>query len=247
MLLELLFGALSTMATQSSSSTVRSLPELSIEGRVVGEQGEPMPRMQILLSYVGETETVRMLNVNTVGLRSRPPGPFVNASQVRDDLTFQIDGLLGPQMLQVYGAMKPWTVKAIRYRGEDIYGRSVEFRSTTNPNDLIVVLTNQSASVSARLRAAGEESGTGTTVVLIPLDPKTGLPLENAAFRPIDAEGPFGLPLVRPGEYLIAAISNEDAAGDPFSVVRRLVRVAKRITLVPGEQRVIELDLVRPR
>lgn len=84
-------------------------------------------------------------------------------------------------------------------------------------------------------------------MVLIPLDPKTGAPLENAAFRPIDAEGPFGLPLVRPGDDLIAAITKEDAAGNPLSIVHRLLRVAQRITLAPGEQRVIELDLVMPR
>jgi len=84
-------------------------------------------------------------------------------------------------------------------------------------------------------------------VVLIPLDPNTGAPLENAAFRPIDAVGPFGLPLVRPGDYLIAAITKEDAAESPSATVRRLVRVAQRITLAPGEQRVIELDVVRPR
>jgi hypothetical protein len=109
------------------------------------------------------------------------------------------------------------------------------------------VLTNQSASVRARLRASVEQPAGGTTVVLIPLDPKTGAPLENAAFRPIDAEGPFGLPLVRPGDYLIAAITTEDAAGNPSAIARRLVRVAQRITLAPGEYRVIDLDLVRPR
>ena len=187
------------------------------------------------------------VNVNTVGLRSRPPGPFENVSHVREDMTFQIDGLLGPQMLQVFGAMTPWTVKAIRYRGEDIYGRSVEFPNITDPGDLVVVLTNQSASVAARLRTPAGQPGSGASVVLIPLDPKTGTALENAAFRPIDGEGPFGLPLVRPGDYLIAAITREDASGNPASIARRLVRVAQRITLAPGENRVVELDIVRPK
>lgn len=195
----------------------------------------------------GLTGPQPIVNVNTVGLRSRPPGPFVNASRVREDLTFEIDGLLGPQMLQAFGAMNPWTVRAIRYRGQDIYGKSVEFVNNTDPNDLVVVLTNQSAAVSAKLRAPADRTGDDTIVVLIPLDPKTRAPLENAAFRPIDAAGRFGLPLVRPGDYLIAAITREDAAGNQSSIVRRLMRVAQRITLAPGEQRVIELDLVRPR
>ena len=58
MLLPVLLGALSTVATQSPPSTVQPVPELSIEGRVVGEQGEPMPRMHILLSRPGETGIV---------------------------------------------------------------------------------------------------------------------------------------------------------------------------------------------
>jgi hypothetical protein len=187
------------------------------------------------------------VNVNTVGQRSRPPGPYENVSHVRDDFTFQLDGLLGAQRLQVFGAMTPWAVKAIRYRGEDIYGRTVEFRTITDPDDLVVVLTNRSASVTAKLRDSAARSHPSATVALIPLDPRTGAPLENAAFRPIDAEGPFGLPIVRPGDYLVAAIPPEDAIGNQATVIRRIARVAQRITLAPGEHRVIELDLVRPR
>jgi len=212
---------------------VRTLKPARLVGRVEFAEGLTGPEPSI--------------NVNTVGLRSRPPGPSENASHVGADLTLQVDGLLGPQMLQVFGAMKPWTVKAIRYRGADIYGKSVELASTTDTDDLVIVLTNQSASVKARLRTQMDRAGDGPTVVLIPLDPNTGAPLENAAFRPIDAVGPFGLPLVRPGDYLIAAITKEDAAESPSATVRRLVRVAQRITLAPGEQRVIELDVVRPR
>ena len=53
------------------------------------------------------------VNVNTVGLRSRPAGPFVNVSKVQEDLTFHLDGLLGPQRLrapaeQAGGAVRLW-------------------------------------------------------------------------------------------------------------------------------------------
>ncbi len=109
-----------------------------------------------------------------------------------------------------------------------------------------MVLTNRGASVTATLRGSAAQSNVDATVVLIALDPATGAPLENAAFRPIRAEGPFGLPLVRPGNYLIAAVAPEDTFGPVASVVPRVARVAQRITLSPGEQRVVELDLVRP-
>jgi hypothetical protein len=212
---------------------LRTAMPVKIVGRVEFNEGVP--------------GSLPKVNVNTIGQRSRPPGPYENVSHVRDDFTFQLDGLLGPQMLQVFGAMTPWTVKAIRYRGEDIYGKTVEFRTITDPNDLVVVLTNRSASVTARLRDSAAHSTPSATVALIPLDPRSGAPLENAVFRPIDAEGPFGLPIVRPGDYLIAAVAPEDAYGPAARVVSRLAPVARRITLAPGERRTIELDLVRPR
>jgi hypothetical protein len=136
-------------------------------------------------------------------------------------------------------------VKSIRYQGEEIYGRSIQLRSSTNPDDLVVVLTNRSASVTARLRGSAGLSKTNAAVVLIPLDAATGAPLENAVVRPIGAEGPFGLPLVRPGDYLIAAVAPEDVSEPQASVARRVAPVAQRITLAAGEHRAIELDVVR--
>jgi hypothetical protein len=84
-----------------------------------------------------------------------PYPDIINAAQapsrVQPDLTFRLDGLFGPQLLQVFGAMRPWVVKAIRYRGEDVFGRLVELRNSTDPNDLVVVLTNRAATVSGRV------------------------------------------------------------------------------------------------
>jgi hypothetical protein len=226
------FASVRVAAADVENVVVRTASAVSIVGRVAFAEGPPAVRPKT--------------TVNTVGERYRRPGPFVNVSHVREDLTFQLDGLFGPQMLQVFGAMGPWTVKEIKYRGEDIDGKSVEFRNSTDPNDLVVVLTNRSASVTAKLRPSAGHGNPDTTVVLIPLDPATGTPLENAAFRPIDADARFGLPVVRPGDYLIAAVAPEDVGQWQASVVRRLARIAQRVTLAPGEHRVVELDLVRP-
>lgn len=212
---------------------VRTWPPVSITGRIEFAEGTPaaMPKV----------------NVNTVGERVRKPGPSENLSHVRGDLTFQLDGLFGPQLVQVFGAMRPRAVSSIRYRGEEIFGRAVDLRSSADPGELVVTLTSRSASVTPRLRVAGRQPSSGNMVALIAVDPATGAPLENALFRPIDAEGPFGLPVVRPGDYLIAALALEDASGPPASLVPRIARVASRIRLAPDEHRVIELDLVRPK
>jgi hypothetical protein len=219
------------VAADVEGIVVRTLAAVSIAGRVEYAEGAPSPRP--------------MVNVNTVGHRIRPVGRFENVAHVGADSTFRLDALVGPQMFQVFGAMRPWAVQAIRYRGKDIYGRSVELRSSDNPDDLVVVLTNRSASVTAKLRGPDGPPGTDAAVVLIPLDPATGAALENAAVRPILAEGSLGLPLVRPGDYLIAAVAPEDVSGTLTSVVPHVARVARRITLAPREHRAIDLDLVR--
>ena len=210
---------------------VKTMPPVSVVGRVEFAEGVPSLRP--------------VVNVNTVGERIRPPGPYENIAHVGADWTFRLDALIGPQMFQAFGAMRPWAVKAIRYRGEDIYGKSVQLSGTDNPDDLVIVLTNRSASVTAKLRGVAGPP-TDAAVFLIPLDPATGAPLENAAVRPIGADGALGLPVVRPGDYLIAAVTADDAAAPLASVAPRVARVAQRISLAPGEHRVIELDLVRP-
>ncbi len=75
---------------------VRTMPPVSIVGRVEYAEGVPGVRP--------------VVNVNTNGQRIRPVGPFENVSHVGSDSTFRLDGLIGPQMFQVFGAMKPWAV-----------------------------------------------------------------------------------------------------------------------------------------
>jgi Carboxypeptidase regulatory-like domain len=215
-------------ATAASADPTTNAPPVSVVGRIEFAEGVP--------------SSWPIVNVNTAGRRI---GSGVNLSRVGGDSRFYLDGLIGPQMFQVFGAMKPWVVKSIRYRGEEIYGRSIQLRSSTNPDDLVVVLTNRSASVTAKLRGPADQSKANAAVVLISLDTATGAPLDNAAVRPIGAEGPFGLPLVRPGDYLIAAVAPEDVSEPQASVARRVAPVAQRITLAAGEHRTIELDLVR--
>jgi hypothetical protein len=211
---------------------LRTTPPVSIVGRVEFAEGRP--------------DQIPKVNVNTLGERQRPPGPSAYVSHVSEALTFQLHGLFGPQMLQVFGAMKPWVVQTIRYRGEEIYGRRVEFRSGTDPNDLVVVLTNKSASVAARVREGSGPRTPRVMIVLITLDPLKAPMVDNVISRPFEPEGPLGLPLVRAGDYLIAAVAPEDMYGPLAKVVPRVARVATRITLAPGEHRVIDLDIVRP-
>ena len=78
------------------------------------------------------------------------PGPERTAT-VREDLTFELNGLYGHQVLVVEGLPREWVVKALRYRNENVTGLPTDYRSSADPDDLQIVLTSRSARVVARV------------------------------------------------------------------------------------------------
>ena len=172
---------------------------------------------------------------------------------VDQNLTFRLEGLFGPHVLHVSGAPQPWIVQAIRYRGEDVFGSPTEFRTSADPNDLVVVLTDKGALVSGRVTDASGEPAAGTVVMLLP--PDLG---RQAMYFPgsivgvaVGDDGTFRLPPVRAGEYSILAISPEDAPRGTTSsaqvALARFARMAERLVLAEREEKTISLRVARPR
>ena len=90
-----------------------------------------------------------------------PPSP----ATVRDDMSFELDGLFGPQLLMVMGTPRGWIVKSVRYRGDDVTDRAVEFRSSSDPRLLEVSLTNQGAIVTGRVLGDDDKVSSDVSVV----------------------------------------------------------------------------------
>ena len=211
---------------------------VTVAGRVEFEGGIPAARP--------------IVNVNT---RSQPGAvsAFQPPSRVGEDLTFSLSGLFGRQVLQVFGAMRPWVVKAIRYRGDDVFGRWVEFKNSSDANDLVVVLTNRGAWVSGRVELPADAPRPNAVVALLPLASarQDAGPLVTVTATAVEKDGTYKLPPVRAGDYLIIAAAPEDVPSgvwqsEPFALVR-LAKAAERITLAEDDQRTIDLKLVRPR
>jgi hypothetical protein len=219
---------------------VRTAKAAAVSGRVEFLEGAP-PRKPII-------------NINTRlanGAATAITGRFLPPARMQQDLSFRLDGLLGPRALQVFGSMRPWVVKAIQYRGRDIFGEFVDFSSTGDANDVVVMLTNRGASVSGRVQIDASVNSEDLAVVLIPRQ-STGAKalLPGAIVTSSVVDGQYQLPLVRAGEYLVAAIALSDVP--PAGAVTmpgafdRLARVAQPIQL--GERQDLRLDLkvVRP-
>jgi Carboxypeptidase regulatory-like domain len=219
---------------------VQTAKGVKVSGRIEFDDGVP-------------AAGVRGVRVNA---RQEPgTGIFMGAPQqgatVDENLTFQLEGLFGPHLLQVFGQPRGLIVKAIKYRGEDIFGRAVEFKPSTDPGDLVVVLTNRGALLTGRVDASADEPADARMVLLLPTDPaRRNVIPGNMMSVPVGSDGTFRLPLVRAGEYLILALAPEDMpnlmmAGT--SAYERFAKVAEKIVLSENEERSVELRPIRPK
>lgn len=210
----------------------------TVAGRLVFEDAAPPNRtsgMQVLASP--ERSRAR------VGIMGPPP-----RAQVQDDLTFQLSGLSGPTLITVSGAPENWIVKSVRYRGEDITDVPADFTGGREGDRLEIVLTNRGARVSGTVTDDRGNPFNEGLVVLLPADRArwafqfglrmTAGPQNDAGFK----LGP-----VRAGEYLIVAVDRDDGPSGPpdEKYFARVAAVADRITLVEGEEQVLQLRLRR--
>lgn len=194
-----------------------------------------------------------------INARSSAPGTGIflagpaEAAALDQNLTFRLEGLFGPRVIHVVGAPQPWIIKTIRYRGDDVFGLPTEFKTSADPNDLVVVLTDKGALVTGRVTNADGDPAAGAVVMLMPPDPeRAGVYFPGSIMgTTVGDDGTFRLPLVRAGEYAIVAISLEDAprvSTAPAQVAfARLARMAQRLVLADREERTIALRLVNPR
>jgi Carboxypeptidase regulatory-like domain len=207
-----------------------------VAGRVAFEDGPPLRPLSLRLTPI---DALPVYGINRLR----------RTASVREDLTFMLENLYGQQFLNVEGLGREWVVKSVRYRNEDITGLPVEYKSTSDPNDLQIVLTSRVARVIARV---GDETGKPTKdgrVMLFPADPRQwvrGLGTVQQGVRQKD--GSYLLAPIRAGEYFVVASATEDVV-DPGDRARMeaLAKAAERITLSEHEERQIELRAVRIR
>jgi hypothetical protein len=214
-----------------------------VAGRIVFEEGLPETMSEKIKVTTGMTRTTPH------GMMTGPPA----SAEVRDDSTFELTGLFGPQIVAVTGQPRGWVVKSVKYRGEDVTDLPVEFKTSTDPRALEVVLTRRVALVSGRaLDDEGKPIEEGF-VVLLPADAarrKAGRHLLK--FATLKSDGAYSLGPVRAGEYIIAALGGTQILMLSLSFddgstekVERIAAQGERILLVENDQRTMELRVLR--
>ena len=169
---------------------------------------------------------------------------------VREDMSFELEGLFGPQLLMVMGAPRGWIVKSVTYRGDDVTDTAVEFRSSSDPRLLEVSMTNHGAFVTGRVLGDNGKESPNASVVLLPADVSRWRPFPGLPAIPPRADGTFTIGPLRAGEYIVAAVTGMSMTKlfEPSAraaIAERIAKDGERITLIENEKHSIDVRITK--
>jgi carboxypeptidase family protein len=174
------------------------------------------------------------------------PGAFLPRTQVSSAGTFELNGLIGAQVLRVDRLPDGWIVKSIRANGQDITDTALEFRGAESAN-VQVVLTNRISEISGTVKANGQ-AVTSASVVLFPEDPAQWVfPSRRIRMVRLDDTGVFRARSLPPGErYLALAVDylEQGEFQDP-AFLERMKGRATAFSINEGENKTLDLTLIQ--
>lgn len=172
------------------------------------------------------------------------PGGFQPRTQVSSTGTFELNGLIGAQVLRVDRLPEGWTLKTIRANGRDITDTALEFRGSESVN-VQVVLTDRISEVSGTVKVSGQ-SVSAANVVLFPDDAaQWAYPSRRVRMVRVDQTGVFRARSLPAGGYLALAVDylEQGEFQDPVFLERMRSR-ATAFSLTDGENKNLDLTLV---
>lgn len=133
-----------------------------VRGRITTDDGSPIVTTGMTVSPTPPTPTER------VGFM--PPG------RVREDQTFEIKGLYGPQLFRAYTPPQqspgsaPWMLKSVMLNNADIIDKPLDFQPGMVIEGVELVFTQKAAELSGNVTISGRATFDDTLVVLFPND-----------------------------------------------------------------------------
>ena len=214
-------------AVDASGVHVKTALPRVLTGRIVFDGAAPRPA-GILKIVLRPTEEAR------AGIMGTWP-----AVAARVDGTFELGGVYSvPSVLDVTGLPAGWAVARITLNDAEVTWRNVDY--TAPPRARVdVFLTSNVSSPVVRVINERDEPVVNARIVATPKDPafwRTGLRWIEATTRP---DGTVALPSMVPGDYLLAALSLEDAM--------TLLRDRDRLDELASFATAVRLDRGEPR
>lgn len=216
-----------------------------ITGRVIFEDGEPPPDAAKRYDVYAEPADQRGPQ------RHRPTEP-----SLRPDLTFEIDGLWGPQylMLRTFGGpglsqAPPWHLKSMRLGGQDITGLPIDVEPDKVVKDVEVVLTTRATRLTGTVTDARGTPLSEAAILIFSEDRARWRDRPLLMMHGLNREKRLESSGLIPHEYLVIALPRlegellEGGWQDP-EFLESLRPLATRIALAHGETRELSLRLV---
>ena len=165
---------------------------------------------------------------------------------VKENGTFEIDGLVGGRVFRFFDPPKGWFLKQITHENEDVTDKGYDFKPGEDVPGFEIVLTTKSQTVSGTVTNDKNEPVKEYTVVVFPEDREkwtVSAGRWRASARP-DQQGQFKIASLPPGSYLAIAVEYvpEGEWADP-EWIKRAVRKATPFTLGEGAIKTLDLKL----
>ena len=229
-----------TVEGEDVGLTIRTTPGSTAKGRVILEGADP--------SALGNRE---------LRVQAMPVGEFMNVfigppgrGLVQPDLTFDVIGLRGTQVLNIPLLPEGWWIKDVRLGGQSIFDGH-DFGSARAFSGIEIVVSGRPTGLTGTVTGASGSTASDYAVVLFPEDEarweRSG-PGQMAAraVRP-GLDGTFRMPGLRPGSYYVLAVPADQAdmpaLSDPEQL-RALVGRARTVEVEDGVMGQITLPLV---
>jgi hypothetical protein len=235
-------GAIQPLSVEGEdvSLTIRTTPGSTATGRVVleGADTSALGNRELRVQAMPTGEFMNML----IG----PPGRGL----VQPDLTFDVVGLRGSQVLNIPLLPEGWWVKDVKLAGQSIFDGH-DFGSGRSFSAIEIVVSARPTGLTGTVNGPTGSTATDYAVVLFPEDEarweRIGPGQMGArAVRP-GLDGAFKLPGLRPATYYVLAVPVAEAdmqvLSDPEHL-RALAGRARTVEVKDGEMSPLTLTLV---
>jgi len=188
------------------------------------------------------------------GVRVRAPfndgGSFGDAQtgEPRRDGAFTVEGVMaGAHLLVAEGLPAPWSVKSVRYRGQDITDTGLQADSGQRLGDVSITVTNRATEVSGVVRDADDRVTPRARVLFVPV-PAGLWPVASRRYaRAItDTSGHYSVRGLPTGEYrVMAALELGDRDIYRQDILRAVRDHGVAISLENEQARVVDLSVTQ--
>lgn len=207
-----------------------------VRGRVEVEGGEP--------SALAE----RPLHLMAPAVATNNPLTSSSAvSAPTDELSFELQDVLGYRQLQVTGLPTGWWLKSVLIDGEEAFDGHL-FPVSGTVDGVVLLVSARVSGISGRVHGAGGLQGASVVVLPNGNADRTREPAISRRMAGVSADGTFTAPSLRPGRYTLVALSpSMRSAYDRLDLAQRQALVdrhGRAVDVVEGRLVTVSLQMV---